>query len=142
MELTLLHSVIKRQHALMHPADPETTQPLSRAAAYDKARRELYNRRAFDEMESRIAKEEALAVGAEFGASAQDVGMYLENCEFDRWRTWANEQVTLQEQARAASYASLGQDGPDSERTVGLADSVEALKDDVPLEEQGAGASE
>jgi small subunit ribosomal protein S23 len=80
---------------------------LTKEAAYDQARKEHYNDRHRQEIESRIAKEEALAMGAQFGASALEIGMQLESSEFDRWKTWAQEQVTLMEQARSAAYTGL-----------------------------------
>ncbi|KAL9052059.1 MAG: hypothetical protein Q9162_005630 [Coniocarpon cinnabarinum] len=121
-------AVVQRQHALMTESAANPT-PLSRAAAYDKARKEMYQRRAFDEMEVKIAQEEAMSVDAEFGMSLLDVGMQLENKEFNRFRSWAQEQVTLQEQARAASYAALGEEVSETKKAT-LKDGVDQLADD------------
>lgn len=77
---------------------------MSREAAYDKARKEFYERRHYDEVERRIQREEALAVGAQFGKNALDVGTQLENETFDKWKEWAAKQVTIAEQARSAAY--------------------------------------
>ena len=72
--------------------------------AYDEARKELYEVRHRDEVESRIAREEALATGAHFGKSALEVGMHLENKVFEQWKAWAVQQVTRMEQTRSSAY--------------------------------------
>ena len=104
--------------------------PLSKAAAYDQARKELYQQRLYDEIEARIAREEALSTGAEFGMSTMDVGMQLENGTFDKFRTWAKEQVTLMEQARNAAYTGEGSTATLGESDQGSSEKVvDALGD-------------
>lgn len=83
-------------------------QPLSKAEAYDQARKEFYDIRTSDEIEQRVAREEASSTGAQFGKSAMEVGMQLENEEFERWKEWARQQATLMEQARSAAYTGAG----------------------------------
>lgn len=83
-------------------------QGLSKDEAYDQARKELYEIRHHNEIEARVAREEALSTGAYFGKTANDVGMALENKTFDQWKGWAHAQVTLMEQARNAAYTGLG----------------------------------
>jgi len=75
---------------------------LEEREAYDVARTEFYGERLQEDVERRIAREEALATGAHFGKSRLDIGMELENKAFDNWKIWADEQVTAAEQARAA----------------------------------------
>ena len=99
-----LRSVVQRQMHLMSREE----QPLSKAAAYDQARKEFYDVRMFDEIEQRVAREEALSTGAEFGKSALEVGMQLENEVFERWKVWAKEQATVMKQSRSAAYTGTG----------------------------------
>jgi len=100
--ILITSSVIQRQAWLMR------NQNYTKERAYDKARKEHYAQQHDQEIETRIAKEEALALGATFGKSAIEVGMQLESAEFDRWRLWAEEQVVLMEQQRSAAYTGLG----------------------------------
>jgi len=81
---------------------------LTKESAYDQARKEHYEDRHMQEIEAKVAREEAMATGAYFGKTAIQVGMQLESREFDRWKVWAQEQVTLMEQARSAAYTGLG----------------------------------
>lgn len=111
-------------------------EPLSKAAAYDQARKEFYQQRLYDEIEARVAREEALSTGAEFGKSTMDVGMQLENETFDKFRTWAKEQVTLMEQARNAAYTGAG-----STATPGESDQGQSEKVMEALEELGESTS-
>lgn len=124
--LTEKCSVVRRQQFLMRQRDSTTGRRLSQADAYDRARKEFYERRHMDEVEARIQREEALVVGAEFGASAMDVGMQLESKAFEDWKSWAHQQVAIQEQARSAAYATLGD--PEKE-PMGLEDSINELQD-------------
>ena len=80
-------------------------------------------------MEARIQYEEALAVNAQFGKSAMEVGMELENRTFELWKGWAQQQVTLVEQARNATSASLGTDSKEKKT---LEDAVDVLNSDGP----------
>lgn len=76
--------------------------------AYDQARRELYDMRHDQQVEQRIAREEAMAVGGYFGLSQNEIGMGLENKTFDHWREWAEGQVVIMEQAKSAAYTGGG----------------------------------
>ncbi|KLU89485.1 37S ribosomal protein S25 [Magnaporthiopsis poae ATCC 64411] len=121
--------VIQRQLWLMHnshiceepvnPFDPEKgkmwvkRKPLSKNEAYDKARREFYALRQEEEIERRIAREEAMMMGAYFGKSRLQVGSELEDHEFERWKAWAAKRHTEREAARAAAYTSYGSTATD-----------------------------
>ena len=78
-------------------------EDLSQAEAYDTARKEFYELRQKEDIERRIAKEEALSTGAYFGMSPLEVGMQLEDQKFEEWREWATVQITT-----AASVAEKG----------------------------------
>lgn len=70
--------------------------------AYDIARREFYRIRLQEDIERRVAAEEAEATGAQFGPRYLDIGMELENKEFDNWKEWAKTQAQLLGQRTAA----------------------------------------
>ncbi|KAK7732864.1 mitochondrial ribosomal small subunit component [Botryosphaeria dothidea] len=92
-------SVVQRQRWLMQHAGKD------KASAYDQARKEFYEYRHREEIEQRIAKEEAQAVGAYFGKGPLEVGMGLENQAFEEWKVWAIKEIELQRQAQAAMYS-------------------------------------
>ncbi|KAF4589863.1 hypothetical protein GQ602_003752 [Ophiocordyceps camponoti-floridani] len=75
--------VIQRQMWLME------NEKKSEAQAYDEARKEFYYLRQAEQIEQRIAVEEARHVGAYFGKTRLEIGMHLENEEFERWKGWA-----------------------------------------------------
>ena len=88
---------------------------MTKAKAYDQARQEFYAIRHQEDVERRVAKEEALAVGAHFGKSTLEVGMELEDKAYEEWRTWAIAQTKLQEQARGAAYTQGASEDPEPE---------------------------
>lgn len=60
-------------------------------------------------MERRVAKEEALSVGAYFGKSVLEVGMELENKSYESWKAWATQEAATIEQQRGAQYTGMDQ---------------------------------
>lgn len=99
------------KYAQVNEKGEEVMVPITKEAAYDQARKEFYDIRHADEIERRVAREEALSTGAQFGKTQMAIGMELENKEFNRWRIWAQQQVTLQEQARSAAYTGITAQG-------------------------------
>ncbi|MCJ1306144.1 mitochondrial ribosomal small subunit component [Hypocenomyce scalaris] len=95
-------SVVQRQIWLLHNV-PEITS----SQAYDQARREFYELRLQQDVQRRVAKEEALATGAYFGKSTLQVGMELEDKSFQRWKEWADKEVILAEQKRGAVFTGV-----------------------------------
>jgi small subunit ribosomal protein S23 len=87
----LHHSVVQRQLWLMQ------NENMSKQKAYDVARRDFYRLRQEEEVERRIALEEARYVGAYFGKSRLDVGMLLEDREFENWKVWAGKEAQKRE---------------------------------------------
>lgn len=75
---------------------------MTKSAAYDIARREFYRLRLQEDIERRVAAEEAEATGAVFGPTRLEIGMDLENKEYERWKEWAKLQVQLSDQRMAA----------------------------------------
>lgn len=93
---------------------------MSKNESYDIARREFYRLRHQEEIERHVAAEEAEATGAVFGPRQLEIGMQLENQEFERWKAWARAQVHLSNQNSNASSADPSADtsGGDDEGNV------------------------
>lgn len=89
---------------MTHPPFP------SKAAAYDMARKEFYAVRRKQEVQRRVAREEALAVGAIFGPSALEFGMKLEDQAWDKFRKSASMHLDALEVQRSTQTQSLGID--------------------------------
>lgn len=75
---------------------------MSKTAAYDIARREFYRLRLRQEIEQRVAAEEAEATGAVFGPRMLDVSMGLEDKVYEEWKSWAKTQAQVLDQKNAA----------------------------------------
>jgi small subunit ribosomal protein S23 len=86
---------------------------MSRAQAYDIARKEFYALRQEEEVERRVAKDEALWVGAYFGKSVLEVGAELEDKTYESWKAWATKEVEAIERQRDAAYTGVGTDNED-----------------------------
>lgn len=84
---------------------------IGRKRAYEQARKEFYALRLQEDVERRVAKEEALATGAYFGKSALEIGTELEDQEYERWREWATKQYVAVTQKRLAAYSGGNEAG-------------------------------
>lgn len=100
---------------------------MTKAEAYDKARKEFYKYRHLEDVRRRIAKEEALHVGAYFGKGPLEIGMELEDKAFENWKAWATTQIEDEASMRAQLFS-----GP-------VTESEGEEEDDVSLEEVLAG---
>jgi hypothetical protein len=95
------------------PVEPDTCNAYTKLGAYDKARKEFYEVRHAQEVERRVAREEALWTGAEFGPSPLDIGMQLEDQKYEEWRVWADKEITTQKQLiGGSSFAGREEDAP------------------------------
>jgi small subunit ribosomal protein S23 len=77
----------------------------SKPKAYDEARREFYKHRHLEEVRRRIAKEEAMHVGAYFGQGPLEIGMELEDHAFESWKKWAAQQIEDEQSMRAQLFS-------------------------------------
>lgn len=96
---------------------------MSKERAYDTARVEFYKLRQQEEVERRIAVEEARMYGAYFGKSAMQVGMELEDAAYETWKKWATEQIERIEAQRAEAYSNVvdvqeGEEAEDLDNTI------------------------
>jgi len=92
-------SVVQRQLWLLKNVEGMTT-----AKAYDQARQGFYALRQQEDVERRIAKEEAEATGAYFSKSTLEISMEIEDKIYENWKTWALKEITAAEQTREAAY--------------------------------------
>ncbi|KAF2864046.1 hypothetical protein K470DRAFT_254372 [Piedraia hortae CBS 480.64] len=91
-------SVVQRQAHLMsagHDTD----------SAYNIARKEFYRVRHAQEIEERVAREEALSTGAFFGPGPLEVGMQLEDQKYEEWKKWAAREIMAMKQQQASAYS-------------------------------------
>lgn len=86
---------------------------MTKEQAYDAARREFYALRHQEEVERRVAQEEARMVGAYFGKSALQFGMDLEDHTYERWKTWAASETSKIEAERSRAYVTFGNEAPE-----------------------------
>lgn len=124
--------VIQRQNHLLRNTN------LTAAAAYDKARKELYRVRHHRETEQRVAREEALSTGAYFGLSPLQIGMQLEDAAYENWREWARVQIQEQRQLESAG-SNAGLEAEESAADVGEGEQEELqeVKESVPGSNKG-----
>lgn len=84
------------------------SEPLTKAQAYDIARKEFYTIRQHEGIERRIAQEEARMVGAYFGKNMLQVGMELEDKTYDSWKAWAQAESAKLAAEKESAYANFG----------------------------------
>ncbi|KAJ5281557.1 37S ribosomal protein S25 [Penicillium angulare] len=109
-------SVVQRQLWLLN-----NVPDMTKESAYDVARREFYRLRLQEDIERRVAAEEAEATGAQFGPKYLDIGMELENKEYEKWKEWAKlqSQIFGQRAAALSGAPELASEG-DKEDTASL----------------------
>ncbi|KKA23904.1 37S ribosomal protein Rsm25 [Rasamsonia emersonii CBS 393.64] len=78
-------------------------------------------------MSVNVAAEEAEAYGANFGPTMLEVGMELENKEFERWKQWAKTQAQVQDQKAAAFAGAPETATPPDDNLAGSGVSPEAV---------------
>lgn len=91
------------------------SEKMSKRKAYDTARKEFYRLRQEEEVEKRVALEEAKHVGAYFGKSRLDVGMQLEDQEFENWKIWAGKETANREARSNSEIETFGSEESEEE---------------------------
>lgn len=83
---------------------------MSLEAAYDEARKEFYSARLQEDIERRVAPEEATHFGVDFGPSILEKGMEQEDKAYEEWREWAirEQEMRLQQRAGMAGAPMRG----------------------------------
>ncbi len=80
---------------------------LSKQRAYDRARKEFYKLRQQEEIQRRIAVEEARMYGAYFGKTNLQVATVIEDRMYEKWKKWATDEIAALESERSAAYANV-----------------------------------
>jgi len=118
-------SVIQRQLWLS-----QNVPGMTLAKAYDQARKEFYALRHEEDIERRVAKEEALSTGAYFGKSRLEVSMGIEDQVFEEWKEWAMKEAETTEAQRNAVYTGL--DMEDAETAIPAVEEPEDITEATP----------
>lgn len=93
-------------------------EKLSQTQAYDKARKEFYDVRMKEDIERRVALEEAKAVGATFGKTYWDLGVELEGQVLEKWKEQAS-QLAILKKGRIAAMTGESLDEVEAPAAVG-----------------------
>lgn len=81
---------------------------MAKEQAYDIARKEFYDIRQQQDIERRVAQEEARMVGAYFGKSRSEVSLELEDVVYEKWKKWAVGESQKLQAERESAYANFG----------------------------------
>jgi small subunit ribosomal protein S23 len=93
---------------------------ITKAQAYDKARKEFYAIRRQDELVQKVQREEALWTGAQFGLSALEAGLVVEDKEFERWKIFAAKEAQALQTRQSAAFANSIDDAAEDEDEANL----------------------
>ncbi|KAI0136790.1 mitochondrial ribosomal protein S25 [Xylariales sp. AK1849] len=83
---------------------------MTKEEAYDLTRKEFYRLRQEEEIERRVAKEEARMVGSYFGQTYLQVGMRLEDQQHEKWKKWASGEIYKIKGEQQEAYGTSGGD--------------------------------
>ena len=83
----------------------------------------------YSETSLRVAREEALATGAFFGPGPLEIGMMLEDRQYDGWRQWAEKEIVALKQLQGSAYTGQGIEGSgqDAALDAGTVDAEEGV---------------
>jgi small subunit ribosomal protein S23 len=112
---------------------------MSETAAYDKARKEFYRYRHAREVEDRVAREEALAMGAFFGPGPLEIGMKLEDVYYENWKEWAIKEAQALKQLTQSAYSGIEEEEDDLSANLSTED-LQAVKPATPGSKTGLSA--
>ncbi|KAK4496638.1 hypothetical protein PRZ48_012618 [Zasmidium cellare] len=123
-------SVVQRQNHLLRTG-------MAPAAAYDKARKELYRVRHAQETELRVAREEALATGAYFGPGPLQIGMQLEDKAYEDWKVWAEKEIVAAKQLSTSAYTGTENEDADLEIQEPQQEELQEVSSQIPATNAG-----
>jgi small subunit ribosomal protein S23 len=115
-----------------------THTSLNSTAAYDLARKELYRVRHASEIETRVAREEARAMGAYFTLSPLDIGDKLEDEAYENWKEWAIKESQALRALQSAAYS--GTEDTSAETDDAPSAGLDELASSVPASKAGLSA--
>lgn len=98
---------------------------LEQREAYDVARKKFYALRLEEDIERRIAKEEALHVGAEFPYSHMSVHAEQESKFYEKWKKDALEEIERRRN-RASSANAVDEEDMNVDLGFGVGETTEA----------------
>ncbi|KAK1094271.1 mitochondrial ribosomal small subunit component [Friedmanniomyces endolithicus] len=115
-------AVVQRTNSLLNSGIPS-----SHASAIALA--EFARHQHYTETSLRVAREEALATGAFFGPGPLEIGMMLEDRQYDGWRQWAEKEIVALKQLQGSAYTGQGIEGSgqDAALDAGTVDAEEGV---------------
>ena len=122
-----LHSVVQRQLWLI-TNNPHLTIP----ETYNIARKEFYSLRLQQDIERRIAVEEARHVGSSFDKAYIDIMFEREQKVLQEWRTKAAQDLALRKHKRNAAYSTTSMDEDLAAAAAASGTAAEAAAEDTP----------
>lgn len=100
------------------------TTSLTKTEIYDLARKQFYQIRLEEDIQRRIATEEALSTGAVFDKHYMDIIFEREGKVLQDWRTKAAQDLAIRKHRRNAAYSSTAA-AEDAAATAGALQGVE-----------------
>jgi small subunit ribosomal protein S23 len=88
----------------------ENVEGMTEKKAYDIVRKDFYRLRHEEDVERRIAQEEARMVGGYFGKTRLQRGMELEDREYESWKVWASGEIEEKRSQMSSMVTSFGTD--------------------------------
>ncbi|KAK5694956.1 mitochondrial ribosomal small subunit component [Elasticomyces elasticus] len=123
-------AVVQRTNYLLKHSSGHT-----HATASAQALSEFARLRHYQETTLRIAREEAQSTGAFFGAGPNEVGMKLEDVQYENWREWAGKQIEALRQLQGSAYT--GNETETSESAGEAREGLQEVAGSVPGSKRG-----
>ncbi|KAI1330705.1 mitochondrial ribosomal protein [Xylariaceae sp. FL0255] len=120
-------SVVQRQLWMMH-----NIPDMTKEKAYDLVRHEFYSLRHIEDVERRIAREEAMMTGAYFGKTFNQIGMELEDLSYNSWKKWAGKQIESVRTEQDSAYTNFGETEAADPETLELEEDSFDLSEPAP----------
>jgi len=93
------------------------------------------------EHEARIAREEALSAGSFFGPGPIEIGMQLEDKEYEGWRKWADKEIMALQHLNGSAYTGTETEEAGFGESEELeSDALQEISESVPGSRRGQDA--